>query len=127
MDCIPKTCSDHKFGVHVLADSELCDKITHETNAAIIRSEIQRHHKVSVPEVIFLRGHVLESFYCNNCLEVHKFKLRDLYVTTQLSTNIHYISKVEQDATNVNELRTDLNETDSTKYCKRVSVWLKMN
>ena len=118
VDCIPQTCSGHEFGVHVFADSEPYDKQTHENNAAIIRSEIQRHYKVFVPEVIFMNGPILESFSCSNCSEVHKFKLRDSCVTNQLTENIHYISKTEHSATNAFELRTDLDETDSSRYCK---------
>ena len=117
VDCVPETCSNHEVGVHVFADSEPYDKGTHETNAAVIRSEIKKHHNVIVPEVIFLDGYVLESFSCNNCSEVHKFKLRDSYLTNQLCMNIHYISKSEQ-GPDADESRTDLNDMDSSKYCK---------
>ena len=57
--CADISCANHTFGIHKFTETESLDPESFEDNATIIRSEIQKVHKVLVPEIIFLEDGTL--------------------------------------------------------------------
>ena len=91
VECIPEFC--HSFGIYIFAKSDSLDEKIYEENAAIIRTEFLKQHKLYVPEIIFIESGFLRAYTCNNCRDVHKFHLRDDYLSKRIADNIHYISR----------------------------------
>lgn len=116
-ECTDTSCVNHTFGIHIVTETESLDSESFEDNATIIRSEIQKVHKVLVPEIIFLEDGTLKNHSCKNCSEFHKFHLRDDYFSKKMENNIHYISRdVNEDVNDLQDVAVI--ESNSVIYCK---------